>query len=573
MPDSHLLHDLAIALTVAFAGGFAARIARLPTILGYILAGVVLSPYTPGYVADLETLRSLADLGVIFLMFGVGLHFNLRDLAAVRGIAVLGGSAQIAVTAGVGYLVATLLGLGAIESLLLGLSVCIGSTVVAIRALEDRGAADSVHGRVTIGWLIVQDIATVFFLVLIPSFDAGEGNHALVDTARSLAIAAIFVATMLIAGARLVPLLLAQVARSGSRELFILTIIALALGIATGAEVFGLSVALGAFVAGVVVSETETSHQAAADVLPFREAFAVLFFVSVGMLLDPTTLGDDLALLAATLVVALLAKSLITFFVAAAFPYPVRTGLVVAAALAQVGEFSFIVAQEGLDRELLSQSTYNVILATSVMTIALNPLAFRAVAPLERQLRRTPSLWRRLDHQGVLPSTAPQLTDHVVIAGYGRVGELTGRSLQGLGIPFVVIDAGIERVRALRAQGIHAVWGDAAQADVLDTAGVTHARLLAVCVPDDSTALLAITNAHRLNPGLTTVSRAHSNAVLDLQRSLGAREVVVPEFEGGIEMIHRTLLLLGFGAAEVEAHTAEVRTLRYAAEADTPFET
>ncbi|MEZ4554163.1 MAG: cation:proton antiporter [Dehalococcoidia bacterium] len=571
MPEPHLITNIAVALALAFAGGLVARMVGFPTIVGYLLAGVAISPFTPGYSADLATLQQLAELGVVFLMFGVGLHFNLGDLARVRGIAIPGAIVQIAVATLLGIAAAAAFGLAPEEGLLLGLSISVASTVVLVRALEDRGGLESIHGRVAVGWLIVEDLATVFFLVLIPSLEAG-GDEFLSGASEAILKASVFVGLMLLVGARLVPRLLALVARTGSRELFILAVITTALGIATSATAFGLSVALGAFIAGVVVSETETSHQAAADVLPFREAFAVLFFVSVGMLLDPGQVRENVGLLATVVLIVLVGKSVAAFLIAVAFPYPVRTGLIVAAGLAQVGEFSFIVAQAGLDRDLLSQSTYNVILATSVATIALNPLAFRAVAPLERQLQRT-SLWRRLDQQGSLPAMAPNLKDHVVIAGYGRVGELTGRSLRSLGIPFAVIDASIERVRALRAHGIDAVWGDAAQADVLATAGVERARLLAVCVPDDTTALLVITNAHQLRSNLTTVSRAHSNAVLDLQRSLGAHEVVVPEFEGGIEMIHRTLLLLGFGAAEVEAHTAEVRTLRYAAEADTPFET
>lgn len=566
MPEPHLINDIAIALSLAFAGGFVARLVGFPTIVGYLLAGVAISPFTPGYAADLVTLQQLAELGVVFLMFGVGLHFNLGDLARVRGIAIPGALAQIVAATLLGVGVAAAFGLHAREGLLLGLSISVASTVVLIRALEDRGALDSIHGRVAVGWLIVEDLATVFFLVLIPSLEPGGEGDVVRSAAVALVKAGVFIAVMLVLGARLVPRVLGLVARTGSRELFILAVVATALGIATGASAFGLSVALGAFVAGVVVSETETSHQAAADVLPFREAFAVLFFVSVGMLLDPGDVIDNLGLLVAVVLIVLLGKSLVAFLVAVAFPYPVRTGLIVAAGLAQVGEFSFIVAQEGLDRELMSQSTYNVILAASVATIAINPLAFGAVGPIERALRRWPAVWRLLNRQGTMPSPTIDMADHVVIAGYGRVGELAGRSLGELGIPLVAIDASIERVRALRTQGVLAVWGDSASPEVLATAGVERARMLVVCIPDDSTAMLAITNARRLNPELVTVSRAHDLDALAMQQSLGAREVVVPEFEGGIEMIHRALLLLGFDRAEVEAHTGDVRQLRYASE-------
>lgn len=571
MPEPHLINDIAIALALAFGGGLVARLIGLPAIVGYLLAGVAISPFTPGYAADLSTLQQLAELGVVFLMFGVGLHFNLSDLARVRRIAIPGAVGQIAVATLLGIGVGAAFGLDVKEGLLLGLAISVASTVVLIRALEDRGALDSIHGRVAVGWLIVEDLATVFFLVLIPSLESG-GDHILVGAFEAILKASVFVGVMLLAGARLVPRLLTLVARTGSRELFILAVVAVALGIATSATAFGLSVALGAFVAGVVVSETETSHQAAADVLPFREAFAVLFFVSVGMLLDPGQVREHLGLLVGVVLIVLVGKSLAAFLIAAAFPYPVRTGLVVAAGLAQVGEFSFIVAQEGLDRDLLSQSTYNVILAASVATIALNPLAFRAVDAVEGRLRRLPPLWRVLDRQGAPPSRPPTYSNHVVIAGYGRVGALTGRSLGDLGVPFIVIEASLDRVRALTAEGIAAVWGDAASGEVLETAGIAHARLLAVCIPDESTALLAITNARRLNPSLTTVSRAHDLDALDAQRSLGAHEVVVPEFEGGIEVIRRSLLLLGFGLDEVEAHAAEVRKLRYEPESEASLE-
>jgi CPA2 family monovalent cation:H+ antiporter-2 len=569
MPEPQLLNDIAIALALAFAGGFVARLIGLPAIVGYLLAGIVISPFTPGYTGDVETLRALAELGVIFLMFGVGLHFNLADLAQVRGIAVPGAIIQMLATALLGWAIGAAAGLGAREGLLLGLAISVSSTVVLIRALEDRGALDSLHGRVAIGWLIVQDLATVFFLVVIPSLEQGAGDNVLLDTLAAVVKAALFVAFMLIVGARVVPWLLSLVARTGSRELFILAVISSALGIATGASLFGLSVALGAFVAGVVVSETETSHQAAADVLPFRDAFAVLFFVSVGMLLDPGQLQGNVELLIAVVLLIVVGKALIAFLVAVVFPYPVRTGLVVAAGLAQIGEFSFIVDQESLDIGLMSAQTYNIILAASVISIALNPLAFRAIPYVEGVLGRAAGLWTWLDRQGAVPmAPAPPAGGHVVIAGYGRVGELMGRSLTQIHVPFVVIEARLEHARELDALGISAIWGDAASGEVLATAGVANARLLVVCVPDESTALLAITNAYRLNPGLQTVTRARDQDALSAQRSVGASEVVVPEFEGGVEMIHRALVLLDFTEDEATEYAAGVRGLRYAEQAE-----
>jgi CPA2 family monovalent cation:H+ antiporter-2 len=476
---------------------------------------------------------------------------------------------QMSATALLGWVIGAASGLDARESVLLGLAISVSSTVVVIRTLEDRGALDSLHGRVAVGWLIVQDLVTVFFLVVIPSLEEGAGDNVLLETLAAVAKAGLFVVFMLIVGARVVPWLLSQVARTGSRELFILAVISSALGIATGASLFGLSVALGAFVAGVVVSETETSHQAAADVLPFRDAFAVLFFVSVGMLLDPEQVRANFELLLAVVLIVIAGKALIAFMVAVVFPYPVRTGLVVAAGLAQIGEFSFIVAQEGLDGGLMSTETYNVILAASVISIALNPLAFRAIPHIEGGLGRLAGFWTWLDRQGAVPlAPAPPAGGHVVIAGYGRVGELMGRSLTQIHVPFVVIEARLEHARSLDARGISVIWGDAASGEVLSTAGMANARLFVVCVPDESTALLAITNAHRLNPTVQTVTRARDQDALSAQRSVGASEVVVPEYEGGVEMIHRALILLDFTEDEATEYAAGVRSLRYAEPAE-----
>ena len=334
--ELHLLDSVAVALGLALAGGLLARLVGLSPIVGYLAAGVVISPVTPGYDADLASLRELAELGVIFLMFGVGLHFNLADLMKVKGIALPGAVLQIAGATAMGAGAVALFGGSWREGLVLGLAISIASTVVLIRALEDRGLMDSVHARVAVGWLIVEDLATVLFLVLLPIIAPGEGKNVLADGGLALLKAGAFLALMFFGVAPLVPRVLGLVAKTGSRELFILSIVAAAMGIATLAGVFGLSVAIGAFVAGVVISETETSHQAAADVLPLREAFAVLFFVSVGMLLDPAAVRDNIGLLAVITAVVLVGKPLLTMLIAACFPYPARTGLTVSAGLAQV---------------------------------------------------------------------------------------------------------------------------------------------------------------------------------------------------------------------------------------------
>ncbi|MGH2611199.1 MAG: cation:proton antiporter, partial [Tepidiformaceae bacterium] len=362
MQEFDLITTVALALGLALVGGLSARALGLSPIVGYLAAGIVLSPFTPGYDAETEDIRELAELGVIFLMFGVGLHFNVSDLLRVRNIAITTAVVAIAGATAMGVAVSLAFGLDLEEGIVLGLAISVASTVVLVKALEERGLFESIHGRVAVGRAVVEDLATVLFLVLIPSLSGdGDGLDFARDTGWAVIKAGAFLALGLYAGARIVPRLLELVARTGSRELFILTVVAIALGIATSASAFGLSVAIGAFIAGVVVSETDTSHQAAADVVPLREAFAVLFFVSVGMLLDPEVVLDNAGLLLAVLAIVLVGKAVIAIGVSAAFPYPARTGLVMAAGLAQMGEFSFIVADEGLDEGILSAGSYNVI--------------------------------------------------------------------------------------------------------------------------------------------------------------------------------------------------------------------
>jgi monovalent cation:H+ antiporter-2, CPA2 family len=565
MEQLGLLTTLAAALAIAFVGGLAARLMGLPALVGYLVAGIVISPFTPGYVADIETIRQLAELGVIFLMFGVGLHMNLADVLAVKTVAMPGAIARVATITAVSLLLGAAFGLDVREGLVLGLALSIGSTVVAIRTLEERGLIDSTAGRIAVGWLIIEDLATVLFLTLLPALAPdGEGN-AVIDTSLALGKAAIFLAVMLTVGARVVPWGLELIARTGSRELFILATVGGALGIATGAGLFGVSVALGAFVAGVVISETETSHQAAADVLPFREAFAVLFFVSTGMLLDPEVILEHPGLFAATLAIVVVAKAVLTTLFVAMYPYSARTSLRVGVALAQIGEFSFIVAQQAIGNGVMSSTTFNVILAVAVVSITLNPLLFSLVSRVEALLRRSPA-WQWLDHQGELPPIPVPAAAHVIIAGYGRVGRLSGHALAQLGMPYVVIDGDIWLVRELRERGVPAIWGDVANAEVLDMAKCSAAKVLLLAVPDESSALLATANARRLNPDIVVVVRAPDGSSADALRDLGASEVVVPEYEGGLELMRELLVALGSNADEASRFAEAMRGRQYAGE-------
>jgi CPA2 family monovalent cation:H+ antiporter-2 len=342
----------------------------------------------------------------------------------VKGIAIPGAAIQITLASALGTSIGLLFDLPFREALVLGLAISIASTVVLIRSLEERGLMDTVHGRVAVGWLVAQDAATIVFLALLPSLDPDSGGNGWLDVALAMGKAAVFVGITVVAGGRVFPWLLTAVARTGSRERFILTAVAGALAIATGGTAFGLSVALGAFVAGVAISESDTSHQVAADVVPLRDAFAVLFFVSVGMLLDPEVIRDNAGLFAAVVVAVLFGNAAIAFFTAASFHYPARTALVVGAGLAQLGEFSFIVADEGREHNLVRPGTYNVVLGASAVAITVNPLAFGSIPMLDRALRGMPLVWRIVDRRRDVPG-APMVPEgpHVVVIGYGRVGS------------------------------------------------------------------------------------------------------------------------------------------------------
>lgn len=566
MDDVSLITSIAIALGLAAMGGFLARLARLSPVVGYLAAGLLISPATPGYTADPAAMQQLANLGVIFLMFGVGLHFNLRDLLAVRAIAIPGAIIQVCAATAFGTGIGLAFHLPWREALVLGLAISIASTIILIRTLEDRGLMGTIHARVVIGWLIAQDIITVVVLAMIPSL-AHEGNGLEWKPVAFAALrAAVFVVIMLGFGARLLPRLLSLVARTGSRELFVLAFVAAALGIATSAAAFGLSIALGAFIAGVAVSETETSHQVAADVVPLRDAFAVLFFVSVGLLLDPDVVRANKGLFLAILLSVLFVNAAIAFVTAAVFPFPGRTALVVGAGLAQLGEFTFIVGSEGVREGLMTEETYAIILAVAAISIVVNPFVFRTLDAIESVLRRLGPIWRFVDRQGQIPEPEIPRSDHVVIVGYGRVGELAGHALSQLDIPFAVVEIDLDRARALNAAGIPTIWGDAGTREVLERTGIGHARAVVITVPEESSAFVATAVARSLNPAVPVLVRARTGGEIRPLRELGANEVIVPEYEGGLEMMRQALVYLGFDPQEALHLSGAVRDIHYQAE-------
>jgi CPA2 family monovalent cation:H+ antiporter-2 len=525
-----LITTIAAALGLALVLGYGVSRLRIPPIVGYLMAGIVIGPATPGFVADIDLAGQLAELGVMLLMFGVGLHFSLGDLMSVRRIAVPGAIVQIAVATALGAATALAWGWSFGAALVFGLALSVASTVVLLRAIEDRGQLDSINGRIAVGWLIVEDLVMVIVLVLLPPIagllGSSQGAAAGAGTASvwltlgiTFAKVGAFVALMLIVGRRVFPHLLWLVTQTGSRELFRLCVIAVAVGVAFGAaELFGVSFALGAFFAGMMMRESEFSHRAAEESLPLRDAFSVLFFVSVGMLFDPQVLLREPLKLLGVVAIIMVGKTLAAIALVLAFRYPLNTALTVGASLAQIGEFSFILAGLGVALGLLPVEGQSLILAGALISIALNALVFATIEPAQRWIRARSALARQLERSddplAELPTTVQQskLTGQVVLVGYGRVGRHIAEALERQGIPYVVAEQNRELVEQLRARDVPAVSGDASDAAVLIQAHVARAGMLVIATPDTFDVRKMVSIARKLNPGIVTVLRTH-NAV------------------------------------------------------------
>lgn len=565
MHDLHLLINIAVVLVTAFAGGLLARRLGLPTIVGYLLAGLAIGPFTPGFVGDIADISQLAELGVIFLMFGVGLHFSLRDLWAVRAVAIPGAVIQILSATALGFALTHVWGWSSSAGLVLGFAVSIASTVVLLRGLTDNGLLNTFAGQVAVGWLVLEDLATILILVLLPAFFGGEQSASWQTISLALLKAAAFVGLMLVAGARLLPWLLTRIAFTHSRELFILAVVAVAVGVALGsAELFGVSLALGAFLAGAVLGESAISHQIGAEVVPFRDVFTVVFFVSVGMLVNPAYAFANAGHVLALTALIMIGKPFFTVLMGLVLPASGRTMLVAAAGLGQIGEFSFIVGQTGVALGVLTQDQYSLILAGALISIVLNPLLFRLLPGAERALRRVPALWRRLDRHGPAPRlAAPTLTDHVVIVGAGQVGAHIVTVLERLRVPCLILELDAQRAAEFDRRGIPTLFGDAANSEVLTHAGLDHARTLVVTLPDEAATEMVVATARDLAPDLPIIARAGTREGVRRLDQLGAAEVIHPELEGGLEVVRHTLLTLGFPASQVQPFTDAVRRDHY----------
>lgn len=568
--DLGLLTNLSVSLVLALVLGLITQRLRLSPIVGYLLAGIIIGPQTPGFVGDLKMASELAEIGVILLMFGVGLHFDLKDLLEVKRVALPGAIGQIVVATVLALIVTLVLGMSVSAGLVIGFAVSVASTVVVVRVLMDNDILHSTQGHIAVGWLIVQDIFTVLVLVVMPALAGSNGGHegGTQNIFLSLGIAVFKVVSLglvvVVGGRMLIPWLLRQVAQTRSRELFTLTVLAIALAIATGSAVlFGVSMALGAFLAGMVVGQTEMSHQAAADALPMRDAFAVLFFVSVGMLFDPFVVISRPLLLIAMLGIVLVANPIAAFGIVWTMRYSFKTALTVAIALSQIGEFSFLLANEAMRSNLLPPEGQSLLVACSILTIALNPMLFLAIESAEKWLRTKPKLWRILNgraesggaEQNAMTKAAlaelgnsgnPVAT--AVIVGYGPVGQTACRILKEFDIQPVVIDLNLDTVKSLTESGTLSVYGDATRTDILNAAGIQQAKYLLVTVPAVLSRTVVILAAKDLNPELRVFARARyiqERAWLD---EVGATGVVTEEAETAVGLA--VLLLREMNANE-----------------------
>jgi CPA2 family monovalent cation:H+ antiporter-2 len=552
--------DIALILVAALLGGIVARSLRLPLILGYIAAGVLVGPNTLGpSVGNVHQIELLAEIGVALLLFTIGLHFSLAELAPVRRIALLGTPVQMALTIAFGYAVGRLLlDLGWVESVWLGALFSLSSTAVVLKTLGEQGVLSTLSARVMIGMLIVQDLAIVVLLTVLPVLE--NVREGLPELGFALLKAAAFLAAMLFLGSRVLPLILARLAAWGSRELFLVCVVAIGLGIGYATYLVGLSFAFGAFVAGMVLSESDYSHQALAEIEPLRDVFAMIFFVSVGLLIDPAFLWKSAGTIALVVVLVLLVKGLIFGGLARAFGYVNIAPFAVGLGLFQVGEFSFLLAREGISTDAISQGTYSLVLATAAITMALTPLIARLAPTLYGRYRR------RFPREPLRTFNVPEsgMQGHAIIAGYGRVGSFVARLLDRLEKPFVIIEANPSRAEDARQAGFPTVFGDAAAQPVLEAAGVGEARLVVISVPDAIAARLAVERTKALAPDAEILVRAESVEQLEDLGRLGVYEAVQPEFEAGLELARQALARFGVGAEEAQNFADGVRRELYA---------
>jgi len=548
MDSSILLVNLALALTAATIGALIAVRLRQSVVVGFILAGIAIGPFTPGLVGDVQVVDALAELGVVFLLFAIGAQISLRDLLRVGTVATIGGNVQVLAVLGIGFGVGQLLGWGQLESVFVGAVLSNSSSTVLGKVLGDRGETDTEHGHIALAWSTVQDLGTILFVVVLSALatTGGIGAELLVAIGKAM----VFLAIVVPVGLRILPPVFEVLAATRSREIFLLGVVGLALGTALLASVFGISLALGAFLAGLVIGESDLSHRVVADALPFRDLFGGLFFVSVGMLVDPGFVLQNLPLAALMVFLIIVVKGLIVVAIGLAFRFRFRTAALTGVALAQSAEFSFLLARLGADLEVVSPTVFSLMLAGAAASIILSAPLTAAAGPIVRQIERRIAA-APVAGTDIEPPRSGRRT--VVICGYGRIGGLIGQALERRGFRYVVIEEDGRITKELRDRGIAVIRGFADNAVVLEQAGLDRAAVLAVAVPDPIAARTIVDLARRSHPRLPIVARAHSRAERAVLRRLGADEVVVGELELGLEMTRFTMRRLGVSATEAQA--------------------
>ncbi len=555
--DTDLINIVAVGLGLAFIFGALANKLRLSPLVGYLVAGICVGPFTPGFVADQALANQLAEIGVMLLMFGVGLHFSLKDLMAVKAIAIPGAIGQILVATLLGWGLAALMGWPVIHGVVFGFALATASTVVLLRAMEERRLLETQRGKIAVGWLIVEDLACVLALVMMPVLagvfgpDSANETHTLGSVLASIGWTfvqlGLFVAVMLVVGRRVIPWILERIASTGSRELFTLAVLAIALGVAFGsAMLFGVSFALGAFFAGMLLNESELSHKAANDSLPLRDAFAVLFFVSVGMLFNPAILIEHPWQVLATAAIIMFGKSAAAFVIVRAFGHPTGTALTISASLAQIGEFAFIIAGLGVTLKILPPTGQALVLAGALISIMLNPVVFGL---LDRWLLKHQETTPTAVETDLPPGPSLDLHDHAIVIGYGRVGSALAQVLRDRGVPVLVIDDNKEHVAEAHAAGLPGIRGSAASDKVLAEAHPERAKIAVLAIPQPLEAGETLAKLRALNPGLTLLARAHSDAEVKHLLEHGADGTVMAERE------------LAYSLAEMVMATPPYRTM------------
>ena len=558
--NTPLISTVVVGLVLAFILGALAQRVRVSPLVGYLLAGVVMGPFTPGYVADQNIANELAEIGIILLMFGVGLHFSLKDLLSVRRIAVPGAVVQISAATVMGWALGWTLGWSTGKGIMFGLALSTASTVVLLRAMQERRLIETERGRIAVGWLIVEDIAMVLTLVLLPALAGLLNGDASADAgwtalawplAITLGKVAAFVVFMLVVGRRVIPWILHYVAHTGSRELFRLAVFAISLGVAFGAAIlFDVSFALGAFFAGMILSESELSQRAANETLPLRDAFAVLFFVSVGMLFDPAIVVKEPLPLLATLFIILFGKSVAAFAIVRLFGHPNSTALTISASLAQIGEFSFILVSLGVSLSLMTERGRDLVLAGAIISIMLNPLFFALLDRIlaDKKETATPSGEDKPAPREPIPVSTQ--SDHVVLVGHGRVGSVVSQALRAAGTPLLVIEDNPGTIERLVQEGVEVITGNAAAPDMLQAANVGAARGLLVAIPDAFEGGQIVAKARAISASLPIIARAHSEEEIAHLKFHGATSVIMGEMEIARAMLAQ--IALGGSAATTE---------------------